>query len=328
MSRPSVPPDSRSWPSSAATALTSLDEALALPGLDAVSIATPPETHLPLVLRAVEAGRHVLCEKPFALNTTDAAQMLAAADKAGVVHFLGTEFRFATAQAHLTRVIGEGLIGEPRLATFLLHIPLLADPSGEIPGWWGSEAAGGGWLGAQGSHLVDQIRTTLGEFCGVSAGLTRLSGRPEMTADDTFTVHFRAGTADGIMQSSASSWGRLLLTTRIAGTEGTVWLNGEDVWLGGPGGDRRLEAPEDLRLPPPTPPRAEFLNTAYDLLHFTGMDLEPYTRLASAFLSRIHGGTPAATDPVPATFADGLAAVQVLEAIRRSSADHTWQSLE
>src|SRR5438034_10125634 len=74
-------------------ATTSLAEALALPGLDAVSIATPPETHLPLVLQAVEAGRHVLCEKPFALDSAEARQMLAAADKAGAVHFLGTEFR-------------------------------------------------------------------------------------------------------------------------------------------------------------------------------------------------------------------------------------------
>ena len=73
--------------------------------------------------------------------------MLEAAERAEVVHFLGTEFRFGTAQALANRLIAEGAIGEPRLATFLLIMPLLADPAAEVPDWWASAEEGGGWLG-------------------------------------------------------------------------------------------------------------------------------------------------------------------------------------
>ena len=128
-------------------ALTSLDDALALPGVDAVTIATPPHTHAPLALQAIAAGRHVLCEKPFAASADEARLVLAAAEAAGVVHLLGTEFRWDPGQAGLARAVGSGLVGEPRLATWLMHVPVLADPAATVPDWWadaGSGAAGCG----------------------------------------------------------------------------------------------------------------------------------------------------------------------------------------
>ena len=307
-------------------AVTSLTEALALPGVDAVSVATPPRTHAALVGEAVAAGRHVVCEKPFGADATGAARMLAAAERAGVVHLVGTEFRFATGQALLRRTVRQGVIGEPRLATFVLHLPLLADPAGEIPAWWGDAGAGGGWLGAQGSHVIDQIRTTLGEIEGLSATVTRLGDRPQMTAEDSFTLHFRTARASGIVQSTAASWGRLLMTTRIAGERGTAWLNGDDVWIADAAGTRRADVPDDLRNPAPVPPPAELLHTAYDMLHFSGVDLAPYTRVARVFRARILGESGPA-DPQPATFADGLATRRVLDAARRSAAEQAWITL-
>jgi len=116
-------------------AVTSLGDALALPGVDAVTVATPPHTHAPIVLEAIAAGKHVVCEKPFARDAAEGQRMLDAAEKAGVVHLLGTEFRWSTGQALAARVIKDGAIGEPRMATFVLHVPLLADPDGELPAW-------------------------------------------------------------------------------------------------------------------------------------------------------------------------------------------------
>src|SRR5207302_3789795 len=116
--------------------LTSLADALALPGVEAVTVATPPHSHAPLVLEALAAGKHVLCEKPFARDAAEARTMLDAAEKAGVVHFLGTEFRWASAQELMRRVVADGAVGEPRLATFLLHMPLLASPDADVPDWW------------------------------------------------------------------------------------------------------------------------------------------------------------------------------------------------
>src|SRR5258708_38485708 len=79
-----------------ADAPASLEAALVLPGVDAVTIATPPHTHADLALAAIASGKHVLCEKPFARDTPEAEKILAAAQAAGVIHLLGTEFRCAT----------------------------------------------------------------------------------------------------------------------------------------------------------------------------------------------------------------------------------------
>lgn len=297
----------------------SLTEALESSDADAVTIATPPHTHHDLVLEAVEAGRHVVCEKPFARDATEAQEMLAAAERAGVVHQLGTEFRWATGQATATRAVRQGVIGEPRLATFMFDAPVLADPQGEVPAWWGDADQGGGWLGAYGSHVIDQLRTMMGEFEGLSASLHCVSAR-EWSADDSYVVHFRTRSgASGAMLSTVGSWGPFAVAAKLVGSEGTLWLEGDAVRVADGSGQRVLPVPGDLVLPPPEPPDPSLLVTAYDLLHSTGMELAPYTRLFGAFADRIRG-TASTLDPAPATFADGLAGQQVLDAIRDSAA--------
>jgi predicted dehydrogenase len=303
--------------------LNSLTEALALPGVDAVAIATPPHTHAEIALEAIAAGKHVLCEKPFARDADEGRRMLEAAEQAGVVHLLGTEFRYSTSQALLTRAVRDGLIGEPRLATFIMNVPVLADPAGEVPDWWGRQESGGGWLGAYASHIIDQVRATLGEISGVSASLSLVSDR-DWTAEDTYTVHFRtASGCDGVLQSTAGSYGPMDFITRISGSKGTVWLQGEDVCVADASGTRTLEVPDELRTLPADPPPAELMVTTYDHLHAAGFDLGPYTKLFEYMRDRILG-REAAEDPAPATFADGLAAQAVLDAIRASSAERRW----
>jgi predicted dehydrogenase len=308
-------------------ATTSLADALAQPGVDAVAIATPPHTHASIALEAVAAGKHVVCEKPFAADVTEARAMLTAAERAAVNHFLGTEFRFATAQAHLTRAIAQGEIGTPRFALFMLQIPLLVDPRAELPVWWEREDDGGGWLGAYGSHVVDQIRATLGEFASLSASLQTLAPRA-MTADDTYTVHFRLVTGvEGVMHSSCAIGGQMVATTKVTGSEGSVWLQGDDVWVDTGTGPRQLDAPDDLRNDAPVPPPMELLHTAYDMWHSTGIDLSPYTRLYAVLRDRVLGNS-VPEQPAPATFADGVAGQAVLDAIRRSSRDRAWIDVE
>ena len=310
---------------------TSLTAAVAGSGVDAVTIATPPHSHAGLVLESVAAGKHVVCEKPLARDAPEARALLAAAEAAGVVHLLGADFRWATAQALVARVVAEGAIGEPRLAAFLLHIPLLADPAASVPAWWSDTRQGGGWLGAHASHVIDQIRVTLGEFAGVSAALPQLADRAgdrAWTAEDTYTVHFRLDSGvEGVMQSTAADWGPIFISTRICGSRGTVWAEGDNVRLADRTGTREVPVPDDLRVPPAAPPPPDLLHSSYDLLHSTGIDVGPYTRLAEVFRDLINR-EPVAAEPEPATFADGVAGMAVIDAVRRSAAERAWVAVE
>ncbi|MEZ4217829.1 MAG: Gfo/Idh/MocA family oxidoreductase [Myxococcota bacterium] len=309
-------------------AFTNLEDALALRDVDIVSIATPPHTHAAIAIAAARAGKHVMCEKPFAANVEEAERMLDAARAAGVVHVLGTEFRFATGQAIATRAIRAGVVGAPRLATFLLLQPSLADPRGEVPAWWSDANEGGGWLGAYASHVVDQMRATLGEWSGLSASLDVVADRPAgFTAEDTFTIHFRtvAG-CTGLLQSSAATLGPPAFASRISGPRGTLVIAGDQVSVTTASGTEKLPVPDDLASPPPVPPDRDLLVTAYDMMHSMGIDLAPFTKLFACMRDRILG-RPTPPDPVPGTFEDGVALQRILDAIRRSAAAGSWEKL-
>ena len=307
-------------------ALASIDDALALDGVDAVTIATPPHTHAELALGAIAAGKHVICEKPFARDATEARLVLDAAEAAGIVHVLGTEFRWDAGQATLARTVRSGAIGDPRLATVLMHVPVLADPAAEVPTWWADGASGGGWFGAHGSQVIDQLRVTLGEFAGVSAALPHL-GAAKRTAEDAFVVHFETTSGcSGVMQSTAADWGPPIVITRVAGTIGTAWIEGvgAKVKIADVDGTRTVPVGPDLPTGAPEALPPGVLHTAYDRMIAHGLDLGPYTCLAAAFRDLILG-RPMADDPRPATFADGVAGMEVLDAVRRSAAARgTW----
>jgi predicted dehydrogenase len=265
-----------------------------------------------LAIAALEAGRHVICEKPFALDGAEAATMGAAAERAGVTHLVGHEFRWAPERAVLGRALAAGAIGEARLATFVQYVPLVADRHARVPGWWFDAARGGGWLGASGSHLVDAVRVWLGEFAAVSAALTVVSDRSGV-AEDSFTIRFTlASGVEGVLQQTGAAWGDPAGFVRVAGTDGTAWIDGTDVWVGDATGTRRLEVPADLALPDTTAP-------SDDPRHrFTHLELGPYVRLCEILRAGVEGRVPDAAVPIP-TFADGVACTRVLDAVRASA---------
>jgi predicted dehydrogenase len=194
-----------------------------------------------------------------------------------------------------------------------------------VPTWWADADRGGGWLGAHGSQVIDQIRVTLGEFEGVSASLVSVADRA-MTAEDGFVVHFRLRSGViGIMESTAGDRGPPIILTRVAGSEGTAWIEGlgDTVMVADRDGARAVAVPDDLRTGPPGAPPAEFMRTDYERMIAHGLDLGPYTRLAERFRDRILG-RPEGDGPRPATFADGVADMAVLDAMRRSVVDGGW----
>ena len=307
-------------------ATTDRSEAFGRDDVDIVAVTTPPHAHAEVVLDAVTSGKHVLCEKPFARDLAEAREMLRAAEEARVVHLLGTEFRFAPGQALLTRTVRSGAVGDPRFMLFVLQLPTLADPAAEMPAWWDDAAEGGGWLGAQGTHVIDQVRTTIGEITRVAASLETLSPRP-MTADDTYTVQFEtADGATGVLHSSCATGGQFVVATKLTGTDGSAWMQGDEVWIDTGEGPTQVPAADDLPAVAPVPPPGELLHTTYDMWHSSGMDLAPYTRLYEVMRDRISGyDTP--SDPAAGTFVDGVANQAVVDAIRESSAQGSWTSV-
>jgi predicted dehydrogenase len=261
------------------------------------------------------AGRHLVCEKPFALDVSEARAMLAAAEAAKVTHLVGHEFRWSPERAVVARAIADGMIGEPRTFTLAAYVPLVADPDARVPEWWFDPVRGGGWLGASGSHLVDQLRTWLGEVALVSAALPTVSARPG-GAEDTFVVRvtMRNG-AEGVLQQTAASWAPAApALSAVAGTAGTLEIVRGAVHLSSRAGSHVLPVPDDLRLPPgpatSDDPRERF----------THLELGPYTRLCETLRAGVERRERSPSVAVP-TFAEGVANTAVLDAIRASARD-------
>jgi predicted dehydrogenase len=293
---------------------TDLDEAIQRTGAKLVTVATTPATHAQLALRAIARGCHVLCEKPFALDAGQGRTLLEAAQRAGVVHMVAHEFRWMPERALFGRAIADGLIGDPRFLVVDQFIPFVADPQTRLPRWWFDKASGGGWLGAGGSHLIDQIRVWLGEFHSLSANLMVVSDRGDV-ADDSYSLRFRMKNgAEGSMQQSAGTWGPMATMWRCAGSKGTVWIDSGKVMLADKVGARELPVPDELVLP--APPAAAAPTSSHRLSH---IEIGPFTRLCEVLRDRILGKTIKAPVAVP-TFEDGLASMKIMDAIRASAA--------
>lgn len=301
-----------------AQSFTDLGQAIDATGAEVVAISAPPHAHAALALTALARGCHVLCEKPFAADMAEARAMLAAAEQAGRVHMMGHEFRFEPLRATIARAVAEGLIGEPRLANLTILLPQITTSEGEMPDWWFDPGAGGGWLGALGSHVVDQLRTWLGEFASVSAALTSVSAT-RGPADDSFTVRFtmRSG-LEGVIQSSAGAWGPPLDLTRVCGSEGTLWTERGEVRFAGRDGERVLPVAPELALPPAPPITADPRHGTARWKGLVQIELAPYTVLCRTLKAAIEGA-PAPSPVAPATFADGVACMAVMDAIRASA---------
>jgi predicted dehydrogenase len=318
-------------------ATDSLAEALKDPAIRLVTVATPPHAHYAPVMEAIAAGRHVVCEKPFSKDLAQAREMLAAAEKAGVVHMLGAEFRFDSAQALLRRVIADGAIGKPLHFLRIYHQEGLQDPNEKLADWWEDAAQGGGFLGAFGAHMIDQVRAMLGEIVAVSATLQTLApGRPAMTADDSYIVQFETeGGAKGLLCAAMASPGPLVMATKVTGDKGGAWIQSgaaygdpEEVWVADANGRRQIEMPADLVNPPPTPfPIADLIQTEQDRWHTQGFDVPPYARLFSQMKARIEGREPTVPERA-GTFRDAAAGQAVLDAARRSAAERQWIRVE
>ncbi|MGJ7906591.1 Gfo/Idh/MocA family protein [Actinopolyspora sp. H202] len=151
-----------------------------------VDICTPGDTHPEIAIAALEAGKHVLCEKPLANSVTEASAMTEAARKArerGVRSMVGFNYRRVPALALARRMVAEGRIGTIRHVRAQYLQDFIVDP--ETPMMWrlDRERAGSGALGDIGAHIVDLTRFVTGQDITGVSGITQ-TFVPERPLDD------------------------------------------------------------------------------------------------------------------------------------------------
>ncbi len=289
-------------------AFRSAAEMLAGIELDVVSVASPPFDHHPSVIAALAAGKHVLCEKPFALNLAQAQEMTAAAERAGTVAALAFEFRYVPAVRALKELIDNGHAGALReLEVARLGRDLRAANTGRERGWWFSAAAGGGVANATMPHFFDLANHLAGRAPRATTGLLRTANPRRTDAQGEFESTVADGAfayvdyGDGLVARVSSDSTTIVESTTIAvhGETRSAVANGTFF------NDLRVYAiAEDDQ------DELEIAGSPYGKYASVHGNLPFFLPLLDAFAERIDLGAPG----VP-TFADGLTTQRQLEAI-------------
>jgi len=298
--------------------------------LDAVVIATPPDLHYPMVMAALDAGLHVMCEKPLALNAHQARQMYEMAEAAGVVHMIHFTWRWVPYFQYMKTLIDGGAIGR----CFHCHIRYLAGHGrrGRYQWNWDRTRANG-VLGGFGSHMIDLARWYVGDTARVSAHVGVFVDRPGPEggpldpANDSaaLLLQFENG-AQGMIHVSAVAHtadrnaeqyvalhgeaGTIEVDTVLGGAEECVLISGA---RSDQGRFETLPVPDDLWV---DVDRSDIWSSL-----FPGVFLRQSVgdRL---FVDAILEGRP----PSP-SFYDGLKAQEVIDAAIESHHSGTWVSL-
>ncbi len=323
-----------------------LAAALAAGSVDCVHVATPNALHAPLVRQALAAGKHVVCEKPLAMDAAEGAELLQLAEAAGVVHAVNFNFRFYSLTRQMRAMVASGAVGPVRL----VHGGYLQDWLLFPSDWnWRLDPKEGGALRAIadiGSHWLDLAGFVTGRqptaLCADLATFVPVHQRPTV-AVETFAgkslrpdeyveeairtedygsvlLRFDDG-AHGVLTVSQVSAGRKnRLALEVSGATGTLAWNSErveELWIGWR--DRPNETL--LRDPALLAPEARAVATAPGG-HAEGY-VESHRALFASVYRAIAAGGPAA-DPDYPTFADGLRSLRLGEAIAASAREGRW----
>lgn len=301
---------------------TSYRDLIACNDVEAVTIATPPAFHHPAAIAAITGGKHVLCEKPMARNAKEAREMLRMAELSSLTAMLSHEFRFVPARARMKELLDEGYIGAVSLVQLSFLRPLLGDARGNAWQWLVNADAGGGMLGALGSHFIDSLRWWFGEInevagaASVSIPTVRAGGGTLLhaSAEDTFAILLRfASGAIGTITCSATAWHGPGEEIRVFGVGGMLTIAPDGTLWGARSGD---PSPEPIEIPARLRgsgiPEVDDAPASHPLI-------PPFIRLARLWAQGIRAGS----SPSP-SFADGMRAQEVLDAVPRSQAHHKW----
>jgi predicted dehydrogenase len=289
-------------------------------GVDLVTIVTPPSEHLAMAAAALDAGKHVLCEKPTALNTSEAEQLVAAADKhPHRIALIDHELRFLPSFRAARERMGE--LGGVRYVEVRYASPSRGDRT-RAWNWWSDAAHGGGIWGAVGSHFVDTLRFLGLEIEAAQASLQTIirerpfeGGMRQVTSDDLAIVdlRFAGGAVATLSLSTVASGPDETATLTVHGEEGAMRLAGEELLTAMRGEPFTVAAGA---------PRSDRRGNSAGGAFGTGTFL-----LGRALQAALDDGDRTALD-LAATFEDGLAQQRALDAARASNErGGTWVAI-
>ena len=296
------------------------------PRIEVVHITSPNHLHHQHAKAAIEAGKHVVCEKPLAMTSTESAELVELAERSGLVHAVNFNIRFYPTNQHVHGMIAAGKLGEVRLVSgHYLQDWLLLDTD-----WnWRLEPELGGELRAVsdiGSHWMDLMTFLTGRrIAGVMADLTTfIKTRHEIHTEDVATIllRFEGGARGALTVSQVSAGRKNSLWFEIDGAESAASWNSErpdELWIGHRGRTNELLL-RDPAILNDEGRRAAYLPGG----HAEGF-ADTFRALYAAVYRAVAEGRPGGGYP---TFADGHDEMLVCEAVARSARDGRWVEVE
>jgi predicted dehydrogenase len=288
--------------------------------VDLVCITTPPKLHHEMTLFALESGKHVLCEKPMAMNVAKAREMLDAASKKGVLALIDHELRFLPGRLKAYDILRAGVIGKVRHAKYNFRAPHRGDP--DVPwNWWSDISQGGGALGAINSHVIDSFNWFLGTdietvLCQLQTQIKQRRDNAgtirEVTSDDEANMLLRFTDSDltddatGLVSVSMTEQPEYLNRLEFFGTDGAMRIDHRGELFIAKLGDTKWTA-IDVDLGRPVEGVAD-----------TGF-ARGFMEFAPRLVDAIGRGDSEIENA--ATFEDGLKVQHVLDAARKSDAE-------
>lgn len=303
-------------------------EVVADPRIDAVVVATPPDTHRAIVLAALAAGKHVFCEKPLGFSAAESLQLVQAAEAAGLANMVGYNYIRTPASQLAKQIIDAGEIGE------IIHVAAehvedyLHDA--RAPASWRTRAATAtraGALADVGSHVINAVLRLAGPVDSLVADMNTVHARragphgdEEVQNDDqgNLLLRFTSGARGALTFSRVAAGRKMGYTYRITGTRGALFFDQEnqnELWLYDAARPAQRQGFQRLLMGPAHP---DFLAFSLGAGHGTGYN-DQIVIEARDFLQAIAGGTP-----VWPTFRDGYEVDRVIDAALRSAQERGW----
>lgn len=209
--------------------------------IDAIDIATPTFLHAEMAIAAAEAGKHIFCEKPFCNSLAEAEAMLAAVEKAGVVHYLNHNYRRCPAVLLAKKMISDGDLGEIFHWRGAYQQSWLVNPEHPLDWKLQKRTAAAGPLWDLGSHAIDLAHFLVGEFAEIDCrGKQFISERPlasdssqigkvEVECAALLTGEFKNGALATIETTRYATGRRNRHTFEIYGSKGAITWDMEDM---------------------------------------------------------------------------------------------------